>query len=275
MPLVVQSMAHVVGLPPEKYLMYKRCADGYLVAGMQTCDPSEAKAAVEAVLPTFKGTLDDRRRMLADAGVTKPGPEHVGAVVPDDFLSDLLCGEWQGRPLTQLELLEAALAFFTGGSETTSSWLLCTMYRLLQEPERWRRLVSEPALLEQVLEEGIRHDPPVLGLFRKSVKPDEIGGEVIPPSSRLMYAIAAANRDAAVFSNPDEFVMDRPLAESRRHISFGFGRHMCPGANLARLEAPIAMRLLIERLPNIRLAGPVERIGVFNYWGYSSFPATW
>jgi cytochrome P450 len=69
--------------------------------------------------------------------------------------------------------------------------------------------------------------------------------------------------------------MDRPVQEARKHISFGYGTHTCPGAALARLEAPIALSVLLERLPNIRMTGPVQRIGVFNYWGHSSFPAAW
>ena len=86
-----------------------------------------------------------------------------------------------------------------------------------------------------------------------------------------MLLYAAPGRDPALFSDPDEFRLDRHSDETRRRmLSFGFGHHFCPGAALARIEASVALRLLLERTPNLRLRATPERIIPFNLWGRSS-----
>ena len=90
-----------------------------------------------------------------------------------------------------------------------------------------------------------------------------------------MFNITGANRDPEKFSNAEEFRLDRPLAEARQHLSFGGGVHFCLGAPIARMEAKVALRLLIERLPKLRLNGPTERIESWMHWGRTKLPLAW
>jgi cytochrome P450 len=115
----------------------------------------------------------------------------------------------------------------------------------------------------------------VLAHFRTSLCPVEMHGHTVPEHAKLMFSIAGANRDPAVFGNPDDFVIDRPLIQARKHLSFGAGVHFCMGASVARLEAKIAFETLIRRLPNLRLDGPSERIATWMYWGRANLPVAW
>ena len=90
-----------------------------------------------------------------------------------------------------------------------------------------------------------------------------------------MLCYAAANHDPSVFDDPDAYRLDRDLEDIRAHLSFGHGHHYCPGAALARLEARITLRLLIERFPQMRLAGVPARIVPFNLWGRATMPVAW
>jgi cytochrome P450 len=97
----------------------------------------------------------------------------------------------------------------------------------------------------------------------------------IPAKAKVMVCFASANRDPGEFDRPDEFRLDRPTSELKRHLSFGFGAHFCPGAALARLEARVTLRLFGQRLPGLALAGPPARIAAFNLWGRRTLPVTW
>ena len=100
-------------------------------------------------------------------------------------------------------------------------------------------------------------------------------GRDIPEHAKLMFSICGANRDPGVFETPDEFRIDRPVAEARQHLSFGSGVHLCLGAPVARLEARIALERLIERMPDLRLLGVGERVRTWMYWGHSGLDVAW
>ncbi|WP_229736322.1 cytochrome P450 [Novosphingobium endophyticum] len=84
-----------------------------------------------------------------------------------------------------------------------------------------------------------------------------------------------ANRDPNIFDDPDRFRIDRPLNQAKRHLSFGYGVHFCLGAPIARLEAQISLRKLVEQLPDLRLTGTPERIDSWIYWGQRELPVAW
>jgi cytochrome P450 len=126
-----------------------------------------------------------------------------------------------------------------------------------------------------VVEESLRHDPPVLGLFRTPTHDVTLHDVTIPEKSKVMLCYASANRDASVFDDAEEFHVDRALDDVRRHLSFGFGAHFCPGAALARLEARITLERLLRRAPSLRLTGAPSRIVPFNLWGRRTLPVAW
>jgi cytochrome P450 len=146
------------------------------------------------------------------------------------------------------------------------------VWRLLEQPARWAALRSDPALVGAAIEESLRFDPPVLGLFRTTTRDVELHGVEIPRGAKVMLHYAAANRDPEVFSDPDRFRLDRPRSEASEHLSFGLGIHFCLGAALARLEAETAIRALLEWFPRLSLEGPGERIAPFFLWGRRRLP---
>ena len=125
------------------------------------------------------------------------------------------------------------------------------------------------ALIDTAIEESLRFDPPVLGLYRTTTREVTVHGVTIPENAKVMLHYAAANRDAEVYPDPDKFSLDRPAT---RHMAFGLGIHFCLGAELARLEARLALKVLMERLPNLTLENTGERIKPFFLWGRRKLP---
>jgi cytochrome P450 len=274
-PLPARMMCLMIGAPEESYQDYKRWADRlqYLIFSDPT--PGSFNMVLEEIYPHFNGLLDQRVALLQEAGLQEALPEHLGMVLPDDFMSRAMIARVEGRPLTREEQLNVCLAFLTGGQETTIGLLTNLVWRLLEDRARWEALKADPSLIEAAVEESLRYDPPVLAHFRTSLEPTELHGCPLPERAKLMFAIAAANRDAEVFERPDDFRIDRPVLEARKHLSFGSGIHFCIGAPIARLEAQIALKRLLERLPDLRLLGSGERIDGWMHWGRAHLPVAW
>ncbi|NQZ99262.1 MAG: cytochrome P450, partial [Myxococcales bacterium] len=108
-----------------------------------------------------------------------------------------------------------------------------------------------------VVEETLRFEPPALSCSRTTVEPITLGGVAIPAGSHLLVCIGAANRDPRRFPDPDRFDVERPVERGAETLSFGGGRHFCLGAALARLEAQLAVRALLEHAPDIALHEPI------------------
>ncbi len=153
--------------------------------------------------------------------------------------------------LTDIEILEACRVIIFGGLETTAALLLNTTWALLNHPNDFRRVLDQPELLHNAIEETLRWEPPVQTLTRRATRDTIIGGVKIPVGDTINCMIGAANRDPEKFEQPDLFRLERENAKN--HLSFAIGRHYCLGAALARLEAEIGLKVLFERLPNLRL----------------------
>ena len=275
LPLPARMMCRMLGAPEADYLDYKRWSDTLQFLTFGDPEPGSYETVLKEIYPHFSALIDQRRAMLADAGIEEPDLSHLGTVLPDDFMSRALVSTVEGRRLTQEEILNICLGFLTGGQETTTNLLGHLMRRLLEVPERWERLKAEPELIDNAVEESLRFDPPVLAHFRTSLEPTTMHGHDIPEHAKLMFSICGANRDPAVFDSPDEFRIDRPVPEARQHLSFGSGVHLCLGAPVARLEAKIMLEKLIQRMPDIRLLGLGERVRTWLYWGHSGLDVAW
>jgi cytochrome P450 len=273
MPLPVIVIARMIGLPESDHEWFKEISDDLLTTGMNTDDLEHFVARMAELDGYWATQIEPRRAALAT--VDEPGHQHLGSLVPDDLLSALLTVSFDGRPLTDAEITNTLFNLLVGGNETTTSLLTNVVWRLLEVRQRWERVVADPALVDVAIEESLRHDPPVLGLFRTSTHDVTLHGVDIPTKSKLMVLYAAANRDPRVFDAPHEFRLDRPRAELKEHVAFGFGQHFCPGAPLSRLEARVALRALVERVPDLRLDGPTDRIALFNFWGRRRLPLAW
>lgn len=148
-------------------------------------------------------------------------------------------------------------------------------YRAWPWEEAEQRVKAHPELIEAAIEESLRLDPPVLGLFRTPKEDVELSGCPIPAGSKVMYNVASANRDPKIWPDPDTFRMDRPLTLLRKHASFATGSHTCLGARLARMEVKQVFEKLVARMPKLRIAGEAERIEGYNFWGKKYLPVRW
>lgn len=276
MPLPVQVMSLFLGLPPEDYQNYKRMSDEFMDMTFNPPDKQRAKQLLKELYSFFNEPVQKRKQILENSGINEPGPEHVGTVLPDDLISLLVVSVFEGRRLLDEEIYFTCMGLFIGGNETTTSLILNCVRRLQENHTLWQRLQKEPELIPLAIEESLRFDPPTLGMFRTSLCPALLHDKELPERTKLMFALVAANRDPAVFERPDEFSLDRTMTEVRQHMAFGGGVHACLGAQLARYEAAAALRILIERVPNLRLSnGKFQRIKPFNFWGPASMPASW
>jgi cytochrome P450 len=273
-PLPTIVIAQLLGIPPGDLTLFKQMSTD-LTATYNEPDPATSAAPRAAFDAYFGAVIATRRDALDAAGILRPGPEHLGSVLPDDLVSSFIVAEVDGRRLTDRELQWMLLLLLLGGNETSTALLTNMVWRLLEEPARWEAVKADPTLVDLAVEESLRHDPPVLGLFRTPTRDVTVHGVTIPEKAKVMVCFGSANHDEAVFGDPERYRLDRDLEETKHHLSFGFGAHYCPGAALARLEARISLRLLIAHLPGLHLTGPPERIVPFNLWGRRSLPVAW
>lgn len=279
MPLPTIVIARMLGVPEELRDTFKRWSDAQ-VAGMGAGDVDEQRRTRREMHEYLLDEIGRRRALLA-----------AGEPCPDDLVSSLVTavvaestatpaepsGADDGpRPISDAELLSLLVQLLVGGNETTTSLVTNLVWRLLECRERWEAVVADPGLIEVAIEESLRHDPPVLGLYRTTTCPVRMAGETIAADEKVMLVWAAANRDAEVWDRPEEFRLDRDLAALRgRHLSFGFGIHACPGAPLSRLEARLVLTELVERVPTLELAAAPTRIEPFFLWGRRTLPVRW
>lgn len=160
----------------------------------------------------------------------------------------LLGGETTEAP----EKVAAAILLLIAGHETTTNLLGNGLWLLTRHPEAWQELRAEPELLDSAIEEMLRFESPVQrGTFRIASEDFELAGCRIKTGDQVAALIGAANRDPEVFTDPDKLDIRR---SPNRHLAFGNGPHFCMGATLARLEARVAFRMLIERFEEVRVA---------------------
>ncbi|MER8029877.1 cytochrome P450 [Streptomyces bauhiniae] len=178
---------------------------------------------------------------------------------PGTSLLDQLISARDGEDrLSEEELVSLAVLLLVAGHETTTNFLGNALLALLQHPAELRRLQQNPAEVSFALDELLRFDSPVsTATFRYTTEPITLGGTDIPVGAPVLIALGAANRDPERFPAPDSLELDRNAAA---HLGFGHGIHRCVGAPLAKAEAEIALRALLTRYPEIRLAVPPARL---------------
>lgn len=194
----------------------------------------------------------------------------------DDLTTAMVQARLDGeQPFTTAEMVWQMMVLLSGGHETTTYLISSMLYLLLQHPEQWKALDSDPSLIEAAVEETLRFEPPFPAMARITTAPTELGGVPIPKGARVHVFNAAANRDQEVWKHPDRYDICRD--DPQRHLAFGFGVHYCIGAPLARMEGRIALEVLRQRLPGLRLCeGYVpEYAPSFFFRGLRDLPLQW
>jgi cytochrome P450 PksS len=176
----------------------------------------------------------------------------------DDLATALIKAEEAGENLNEDELLAMAVLLLIAGHETTVNLIGNGMLDLMQNPDQLDLLRQDPSLIPSAVEELLRYSAPVLmATERFPREPVTISGVTIPQGEITLAVLASANRDETVFRNPDKLDITRA---ANRHVAFGQGIHYCVGAPLARMEAQVALKALLRRLPAMRLKTPVESL---------------
>lgn len=189
---------------------------------------------------------------------------------PGETLLHYLIDERDGQGSLSDDQLHAAVRLLIiAGNETTANLLGTLFHQLLVERARWERLLNEPERIDAAVEEALRFDPPLNWVPRVTASVCPVGHHAVPEGSHVGLGVGAANRDPAVFDQPDVFDLDRDDIRNR-HLTFGYGEHYCLGAVLARVEASTALARVMARLPGLALVpgqafapkGPIMMRGV-------------
>jgi cytochrome P450 len=245
LPLPGIFIAEQLGLDRTQYRTFRRWADAMLALAnrpQMSVEEARHEAEVELEAQHFLAAEFERRR-------AEPG---------DDLISMLVHAHGEDEePFTMGELQDLMHQLVTGGFETTTAAISKGLLLLLQHPDQLALLRERRDLLGNFVEEVLRHDPPVQGLWRQAICPAHTPAGEIPVGASVMMRFGAANRDPRVFDDPDRFDITRHNA--RNHAAFGFGVHFCVGASLARQEMTSAFEAILDRFATIELAGELER----------------
>jgi cytochrome P450 len=229
-PYPTQIIAGLLGLPREDYPQFQRWSVALLSILFER---DRGLAASEALREYFVPILADRRQEPRE-----------------DLISGLAQAEIDGERLSDEEIFSFLRLLLPAGVETTYRSLGNLLLGLLSNPDQLDAVRADRSLIPQAIEEAIRWEPPLLTITRVATRDTELGGVSIPAGSAVMPVLGAANRQEDRYPDPDRFDIFR---QPRAHIGFGHGVHVCLGMHLARLEMRVALNLLFDRLPNLRL----------------------
>jgi cytochrome P450 len=240
-PLPVTVIAEMLGIEPERRHDFKRWSDTVIdnATGAGRADPFGPKV------------LDAFAEM--SAYVVRIARERRRA--PADDLISQLVSIGGGEGLSPVELVQFVTLLLVAGNETTTNLIGNATAALLDHPEQLARVAADPGLVPGLIEEAVRFDSPVQLVFREALTDVELAGVRIPAGAIVVPLIGSANRDERRFPEPDRFDVAR---NPQGHLGFGFGKHFCLGASLARLEAKAALEALVPEL--VRRRRREERI---------------
>jgi cytochrome P450 len=230
-------IAHILGIPEADFPRIKALAWDFARAGEKSVTPEVAARGDEAArgFVEYFGALADERRA------------HPG----DDLLSSLVAAEADGDRLTHRELVANCILLLQAGHETTQDLLGNAQVALFRHPDQLALLRAEPGLTKNAVEEFLRYDGSVQINHRVTLEDMQVAGRDIPEGSVLYVFIGALNRDPARYPEPDRLDVTRELTH---HLAFSFGAYYCLGNQLARTEAAVGIRTLLDRFPGLRPA---------------------
>ncbi len=241
--LPVRVICDVLGLPAEDFAQTKAWSDALAWIVEPVIRKEQRLAAAQAA----EGMAAYLLRHIA---------QRRAAPKRDDLLGLLIAAHDDDAALSDDELLGNLILLFIAGHETTTNLIGNGMLTLLRHPADLARLRAQPALVHGAIDEMLRYEGSVTTVGRHTVEPYAVGDEVIPADQVIYFMVGAANRDSAVFAEPERFDITRT---PNPHMGFGAGIHYCLGAPLARLEAEIGFTRLLQRYPALALADPTPQ----------------
>jgi cytochrome P450 len=256
-PLPVLVIAQMMGVPDKDRHYVRELAEKLLYIGRGEYD------RMKPLTEGMQGMID-YVSPLVDERIVNPG---------DDFISVLAGGEKKGV-FTRHEVLVNTSLLLLAGHETTINLLCNGTLAFIQHPEQWALLKEDPAgLAKRATEECLRYDSPVKSIQRIASQDVEMRGKTLGKDERVRWFISSANRDPAMFPNPDKFDITR---WPNQHVAFGSGVHHCLGATLARVEGQEVFKALAERFPALEVETPaLEYQPSITFRSLKSLPVIW
>ena len=234
-PFPVLVIARMLGLPREDLPAFHRQAVEMISAGFEF---DRAIAASNALYEYFCAIIADRRKNPST-----------------DVISVLVQAELDGQRLDDAQICSFLRLLLPAGAETTYRSSSNLLFGLLSNPDQLDALRADRELMAQAIEEGLRWEPPLLGIMRTATRDTEVDGMAVPAGSVVAVNIGSANHDERYWDNAEAFDLFRP---PRQHLAFAWGPHMCLGLHLARMETRVALTQILDRLPNLRFDPEAE-----------------
>jgi cytochrome P450 len=241
LPLALVVIGHIIGVPEKDFPLLDRAVTGAFRIGSGTCSDEEAAALAEGQLTYWEylcALVDERR-----------------AEPRDDFTSVLATYEKEdGTKPSSDEIAAHVNTILGAGFETSAQMMTHGVTSILTNRDQWELLKSDRSLMPGAVEECVRHRSVIKRNFRVALTNVEVGGVAIPEGALVAIMVAAANRDPAVFEDPDRFDITR----SQANLAFGNGMHYCLGAPLSKTEMRITLETLLDLAPDARLVEDQE-----------------
>lgn len=258
-PLPLKVIARVLGLPDADVALMKEWSDEFsILVGNPLLDTGERLKASE-------GLAGAREYLLTQIVARR-------AERTEDLMSALV---WAGvddpeGPLTDTELVSVCMQLMEAGNQTATAVIGNMMYQLLSNPDQWRAVCEDESLRNPAIEETLRIMGAVTGMLRKTTRDVEVGGVRLEAGRMVVLMYASANHDPEAFDDPERFDVRR--SSSNRHLAFGYGKHLCVGAPLARMEIRCVLDALCEFGDRLQLAGQPGWIPVPTIHGFTKLP---
>lgn len=247
----VKVIAGIIGVPVEDHARFHAWAEDI---NLGPTNPERGRAASQAMLEYLRPIVEDRKR----------NPRA-------DLISDIATAEIDGERLDDEHIYGFLRLLMPAGAETTYRAMGNCLYALLTHPEDLARVHADRGLLPRAIEETLRWETSVTMVNRVARRDTAVGGVECPAGSSLLLFTSSANRDESQYEAPAEWRLDRP---DEPHLGFGWGRHLCLGMHLARLELRVGIATLLDRLPNLRFDpdAQVPHIVGYAFRGPESLP---
>ena len=256
-PYPIPIICELLGAPKEDWKLFSQWATDIfrIFNGDLVNDKAVIQAASEELETYVRAMIEDRRKAPAA-----------------DLLSDMIAAEEAGDRLSTDELVMMTEAVLMAGTDTTRNQLACSVALFSEYPDQWALLAEQPELAPRAVEETMRFLGAVRGTARIAAEDVEYRDVLFPAGTFVATSLAAANRDPAMFPEPQSFDITRAPSSSPQ-LTFGSGIHYCLGASLARAELQEALPLLARRMPNLALDGELEwKPPTVGIWGPAKLP---
>lgn len=255
MPIPLEVMAELLGVDAADGANFRRWSEMVIqgITGSVAVEgPDPLLRTLHEVAEYFLAVIEDRRKH------------------PKDDLISLLVAAEESETLTPVETVNFAILLLAAGNETTTHLIDNAIATILDHPDQLASLRADPGLVEGWVEETLRYEGPVQLAFRQATRDVELHGHTIAKGDVVIVIFGAANRDPAMFPDPERYDIRR---DAQGHMGFGFGVHFCLGASLARLEANVALATLLRRLPGLeRIQAKIDRFDSFLVRGPTRLP---